>query len=343
MKRINIQNILNHPLIAALAGVLWVFCSISCTDEQSLLSPASGDTSTTLRIQTKGLVIDPNADPTLAELEGYVKTLRIFFFNKDGQNEGYMWYSNDLSEETLYKEGESDAYITIALDEENSFTPGNYEVYAVANETAGLFDGLELTEEANGFTPLDSKVTVKDIQDITFTVSEPPTSLTPTVDAPILMSATEEEAILDGNNNMIIELKRTVGKVELASVTLKKGTEETSLENYTYTLSASGTVLGTFPLFDGGTPGTDKKNLSVASTSLPLYLSESAESAVEISVTVNYDSQSYTGKLSSPVQIVRNNCIQLNAIITQVEEENCLLLQSSIAGWTSEELKPEYE
>ena len=101
--------------------------------------------------------------------------------------------------------------------------------------------------------------------------------------------------------------------------------------------------MGTYPLFLGGTSGTGEKELSMTPTGSPLYLSDSADNAVTItvSVTPTNGEKSYTGTLTAKIE--RNICIQINATSTQVEEEKCLLLQSTITNWIGKELKPEYK
>lgn len=328
MKRINIQNTQKHPLIAALIGVLWVFCCSSCIQEQ-LLSPQ--DAPTTLRIQTKGITIEAPTEGTdnyTEQLEEYVKTLRIFFFNGENDTQPYMWYSEDLSAETELSTENGEIIITL----EDQLPDGNYTVYAVANEQTGMFTNTNIdTNDGN------VSMTISTLNGINVTMPNSP--ITFSADAPIPMSCITEIAVLGGeniNNNMTIELVRTVGKVELLSVT----DGENTLTNYTYALSAEGNVYTTYPLF-GEDSGTDNGSLSNATTdSKPLYLSIS-ESTIKITVSVTIDGKSYTGELTTTDKITRNQCIQIKAKI--LKQENCLLLKPTIVGWTLVDLTPEYE
>ena len=310
---------------ALMVGILLMLPG--CDSESMLDTPAPAG-STVLRIGTKGIVVNPGTGTP--NYEEYVKTLRLIGFQ-----EGKQVVNHQITDLTSYEvQGTApNTYIEILLNQSTgaSIHRGTLDLYAVANENAGEFVDN---------TPLDA-IEESELKSLMITAQDSYSA--PGKDSPFLMSAETHPTLLEAENNINIELVRTVGKVELASVKVKEGTGETSLENYTYTLSASGTVLGTYPLFLGGTPGTDEKELNVTSTGSPLYLSESAESAVKISVTVTYDGKEYKGTLDPSVQIERNKCIQINATITQVEEEKCLLLQSTIKDWIGKELKPEYK
>lgn len=310
---------------ALMAGILLVLPG--CDSESMLDTPAPAG-STVLRIGTKGIVVDPETGTP--NYEEYVKTLRLIGFQ-----EGKQVLNHPIDNLAGYevKGTDPDTYIEIPLNQSTdaSIQRGTLDLYAVANEDAGEFVD-------NTFWDAIEENKLKSLM-----ITAQGSYSAPDKDYPFLMSAETHPTLLEAENNINIELVRTVGKVELASVKVTDGTSETPLENYTYTLSASGKVLGTYPLFLGGTSGTGEKELSMTPTGSPLYLSDSADNAVTItvSVTPTNGEKSYTGTLTAKIE--RNKCIQINATITQVEEEKCLLLQSTITNWIGKELKPEYK
>ena len=330
MKRMNIQNILDCPLIAALAGVLWVFGSTACSEEQVLPSPDNPrDAPTTLRIRTKGITTTAE-DGNLEQLEDYVKTLRIFFFNGESDTQPYMWYSPDLSTETAVTDGDDE--IVIKLDHE--FPDGNYIAYAVANEQDNMFTEAE-TEDKN------VSMTIDQLKAITVSMSAAP--VTVSVDNPIPMSYITKEQIFAENNNMTIELVRTVAKVTLASVTL----DGEPVTPTSYTLSASGDVYTTYSLFKEGEDeagGTEETKLSdgASATNSSFYL-PIADAGITIGVSVTLeDGKTYTGQLSlADRSIKRNDEIKINATISR--PQNCLQLNVSVAPWEVDDLKPSYQ
>ena len=310
---------------ALMAGILLM---LPGCDSESMLDTPIPAGSTVLRIGTKGIVVNP--DTGTPNYEEYVKTLRLIGFQ-----EGKQVVNHQITDLTSYEvQGTApDTYIEIPLNQSTgaSIHRGTLDLYAVANEDPGEF--VDIT-----FWNAIEENKLKSLM-----ITAQGSYSAPDKDSPFLMSAETHPTLLEAENNINIELVRTVGKVELASVKVTDGTSETPLENYTYTLSASGKVLGTYPLFLGGTSGTGEKGLSMTPTGSPLYLSDSADNAVTItvSVTPTNGEKSYTGTLTAKIE--RNKCIQINATITQVEEEKCLLLQSTITNWIGKELKPEYK
>ena len=292
-------------------------------DKESLLSDSAPAGSTTLRLSTKGIVVNPSASDT--DWEVYVKTLRLIGFQ-----EGKLVVNHKINDLTNYKvEGtDPDTYIEIPLDESTGATikRGELDLYAVANEEVGDFPDNTFSKD----------ITAEELEALMVKAKDSYSA--PDAATPFLMSAKVNTTLLAEENSIKVELVRTVGKVELTSVKLENQTEVK--EQITYSLSASGNVYETYPLFTG--TGTETIALANATaTNAPLYLSEAAANAVTIEVVVTYDGNEYKGSFSDK-QIIRNKCIQINATIKQAEENKCLLLESTIQNWILKELKPEY-
>ena len=309
------KRIKRIPLL--LAGILLILTG--CGNESMLDTPVSAG-STVLRISTKGIMVDP---ATPSNWEEYVQTLRLIGFQEGKPVVNCML--NDLSDYTVLGTGD-DTYIEIELDKQPGATiqRGTLDLYAVANESAGSFADNTSLDNISKDALTGLMVTAAGSYNA------------PTKDNPFLMSGEIHPTLLLEENCINIELVRTVAKVMLESVTLD-GNDITG-QVTTYTLSASGNVYEQYPLFSG--TGTGNKVLSISANDSPLYLSESAASSVDIEVKVTYDGKEYTGTLSQE-QINRNDCIQINAIISK--QDKCLLLESAVEEWISKELGPIYQ
>lgn len=304
---------------ALLAAILFIL--LGC-DNESLLSDPAPAGSTTLRLSTKGIAVNPSA-PGI-DWEIYVKTLRLIGFQEGKQVVNYL--INGLTDYEV-KGAAPDTYIEIPLNESTGATikRGTLNLYAVANEEVANFTD----------NPFSKDITASEFEALSVTAKDSYSA--PDANNPFLMSAQVNTTLLAEENSINVELVRTVGKVELASVKLENQTE---VKEITYSLSATGNVYATYPLFTGTGTGTIALANATA-TNAPLYLSETAANAVTITVSVIYDGKEYKGSFSDE-QIIRNRCIQINATIKQAEENNCLLLESTIQNWIPKELKPEY-
>lgn len=303
---------------ALLAAILLI---LPGCDNESLLSDLAPAGSTTLRLGTKGIAVNPSALDI--DWEVYVKTLRLIGFQEGKQVVNYL--INDLADYEV-KGTAPDTYIEIPLNESIGATikRGTLNLYAVANE------------EVAGFTdnPFSKDITASKLEALS--VEAKNSYSAPNADNPFLMSAQVNTTLLAEENSINVELVRTVGKVELASVKLENQTE---VKEITYSLSATGNVYATYPLFTGTGTGTIALANATA-TNAPLYLSETAANAVTITVSVIYDGKEYKGSFSDK-QIIRNRCIQINATI--LKPQNCLQLNVSVAPWEVKDLTPEYK
>lgn len=295
-------------------------------DNESPLDTLVG--STTLRLSMKGIMVNPDPNIQDVDWEVYVKTLRLIGFQ-----EGKQVVNHKINNLSSYKvQGTApDTYIEIPLNEniEAAIKKGTLNLFAVANE-----------EDAN-FTDntFPDNITAQQLEALEVTAKASYNA--PDADNPFLMSAQINTTLVVEESSIDVKLVRTVGKVELHSVKLEDQTEVK--DNVTsYSLSATGNVYVTYPLFTGTGTGTGAIALNNATaTDTPLYLSEAAANTVTIEVAVTYDGKEYKGSFSDE-QIIRNRCIQINATIKQAEENNCLLLESTIQNWIPKELKPEY-
>lgn len=305
---------------ALLAGILLILPG--CVQEE--LTPPTPDSSATLRLSTKGITVNP--DDTNADLEEYVKTLRLIGFQ-----EGQQVVNHQITDWTGYTvQGEDpNTYIEIPLDESIGATikRGVLDLYAVANEPENYVDNLTI----------DASTTQSEVESLR--VLGEASNIVPSKENPFLMSAHVNTTLLQEENTIDVDLIRTAGKVELTSV--KKDEEDTNLSGYSYTLSASGNVYQTYPLFAGTGAEVQKLDDNITVTDSPLYLSESTANAVtiEVSVTPQGETTPYKGSLA--VQIKRNTCIQLQATIS--ETANCLLLTPVVIPWEAVVLPPTYE
>ena len=264
--------------VAAMFAAVLMFLS-GCIKESPVddYLPAG---STVLRISTKGIDVDPGAD---TDYEVYVKTLRLIGFQ-----EGKVVLNEVIDDFTDYlpvKGSGDDTYIEISLKDDLNATikRGELDLYAVANEEAG-----EL-----GDATFENK-TQSDLEGISVTVKD--SYPAPNADNPFLMSAYVNTTLFAQENEIEIELVRTVGKVMLEKVTLVDGANSTTLgeNDYNYTLEASGNIYESYPLFDG-TNTASSKSTNLSSKDAPLYLSES-NGEVDIKVSVEYNGTTYVNK-----------------------------------------------
>lgn len=303
---------------ALLAAILFIL--LGC-DNESLLSDPAPAGSTTLRLSTKGIAVNPSA--LGIDWEIYVKTLRLIGFQEGKQVVNYR--INDLTDYEV-KGAAPDTYIEIPLNESTGATikRGTLNLYAVANEEVANFTD----------NPFSKDITASKLEALSVTAKDSYSA--PGANNPFLMSAQVNTTLLAEENSINVELVRTLGKVELASVKLENQTE---VKEITYSLSATGNVYATYPLFTGTGTGTIALANATA-TNAPLYLSETAANAVTITVSVIYDGKEYKGSFSDK-QIIRNRCIQINATI--LKPQNCLQLNVSVAPWEVKDLTPEYK
>lgn len=308
---------------ALLAAILFIL--LGC-DNESLLSDPAPAGSTTLRLSTKGIAVPPSV-PGI-DWEIYVKTLRLIGFQEGKQVVNYR--INDFTNYEV-KGAAPDTYIEIPLNESTRATikRGTLNLYAVANEEVANFTDNSFSKDITASKLEALSVIAKDSYSA------------PDANKPFLMSAQVNTTLLAEENSINVKLVRTLGKVELASVKISDGTdgEAADVINYTYTLSATGNVYATYPLFNGTGEGTT--TLKGTATNKPLYLSESKINAVTISVHVTTnDGKTYIGTLSNE-QITRNNCIQINATI--LKPQDCLQLDVAITPWDPKDIEIEYQ
>lgn len=293
-------------------GLLTAALFSGCSEEHLPDLPDRAGT-TLLRIQTKGIVIDPV--PSDARMDEYVKTLRLIAYQ-----EGQPVLNQQLSDWSGYevKNPGPDSYIEIPMETLQGATlqRGSLDLYAVANEQQSLsLDNIAQEELKQQMVEASS------------------VNHTPTQQNPLLMSAEVHPTLLQEKNEIKINLERSVGKVELTEVTQ----EGQPLTGYSYQLKAEGDVYARYPLF-GKVADTKTKPVSITSKDVPLFLS--VASALKLTVTVTHDGNTYTGFLTN-VPITRNKSIRLHAQISK--KDQCLLLQSTLVDWTPVELNPDFQ
>ena len=213
---------------ALLAAILFIL--LGC-DNESLLSDPAPAGSTTLRLSTKGIAVNPSA--LGIDWEIYVKTLRLIGFQEGKQVVNYR--INDLTDYEV-KGAAPDTYIEIPLNESTGATikRGTLNLYAVANEEVANFTD----------NPFSKDITASKLEALSVTAKDSYSA--PGANNPFLMSAQVNTTLLAEENSINVELVRTLGKVELASVKLENQTE---VKEITYSLSATGNVYATYPLF----------------------------------------------------------------------------------------------
>lgn len=293
-------------------GLLTAALFSGCSEEHLPDLPDRAGT-TLLRIQTKGIVINPV--PSDDRMDEYVKTLRLI-----GYQEGQPVLNQQLSDWSGYevKNPGPDSYIEIPMETLQGATlqRGSLDLYAVANEQQSL--------------SLDNIAQEKLKQQM---VEASSVNNRPTQDNPLLMSAEVHPTLLQEKNEIKINLVRSVGKVELTEVTQ----EGQLLTGYSYQLQAEGDVYARYPLF-GKVADMGTKFVSITSKDVPLFLS--VASALTLTVTVTHDGNTYRGFLTD-VSITRNKSIRLHAQISK--KDQCLLLQSTLVDWTPVELNPDFQ
>lgn len=293
--------------------------------------------STVLRISTKGIAVDSEASNV--DWEVYVKTLRLIGFQEGNKVLDAVINFEDESVMKKYPvlgTGEK-AYIEIPLkDLGATIKRGTLDLYAVANEEAG---------ELAGDKSLDNISSMSELEGLMVTDNNPYPA--PSAENPFLMSAHVNTTLIAPDNNKItIELRRTVGKVMLESVTFDDGTNKRILDKseYNYTLEASGNIYESYPLFEG-TNKASSKLTNLSSKNAPLYLSES-NGELDIKVSVEYNGTTYVNKedIDKINEIItRNKCVNIKATINKKDETSCLQLDISVAEWEAVPLNPSYE
>lgn len=306
-------------MVVALCLLGFAGCS-----EEDMPVKDSKDGAVVLRLEGDIVVKDPTAT---ADFEEYVKTLRLIGVGNDGT----VAFNRFLGEEDLSVldvQGTAPyEYIEIPLEGENALPSGAYTIYSVANEE------VERLSLANiSASDLTSKMIVAQ-----FSYSAPSTN------NPILMSAINEDVLIDPNNQSTtieIGLVRVLAKIEFGKVTKNGTTEEVTLDSHT--LTVSGNVLNSYPLFDIGTTNSETTALSdITSTEGPIYLSESGTDAVTVNLSVVVDGKTYSAVEALNLTLERNHCYTINGTID--EQTQCLLLKILVHPWVVVELTPEYQ
>lgn len=286
-------------------------CLLGCTacSEEDMPVKGTQDGSVVLRLEGD-IVVD---NTTTTDFEEYVKTLRLIGVGSDG-TVAFNRLLNDLSDYEV-KGNDPYKYIEIPLEDNDALPSGAYTIYSVANENVEnlSLDGISATD-------LTSKM-----------ITAKSSYSAPSVDNPILMSAINEDILIDPNNQsttITIGLERVLAKIEYGKVT-KKETGE-SVEVSSHTLTVSGNVLGNYPLFKGEATGSGTTTITSPATD-PIYLSESGTDAVTVDLSVVIDDKTYSAVNTLPLTLERNHCYTINGTID--EQSQCLLLNISVANW----------
>ena len=301
-------------MVVALCLLGFAGCS-----EEDMLVKDSKDGAVVLRLEGDIAVDAETADP-----EEYVKTLRLIGVSNDGT----VAFNRPLDNLSEYEvQGEDPyKYIEIPLEDEDALPSGAYTIYSVANED------IERLSLANISA---SDLTLK-------MIAAKSSYSAPSADNPILMSAINEDVLIDPNNQSTtieIGLVRVLAKIDKG--TIKQGEDVITPDSYT--ISVNGSVYKSYPLFEGskGSESEDIEDINVTSPDAPIYLSESG-SDLEVSLSVTIGEKTYTGVCNEEIIPKRNTFYQLNGTINQ--EEQCLQLNILIADWKDGgELKPTYE
>ena len=278
-----------------------------CSEEDMPVKDELGKTVLRIALGPKDIVLNDEGD-----VEKYVKTLHIVGI--DQNNAKGIDEEVNLTEATIVQEGE-DKYAEFTIKE---IPAGVYTLYSVANAS----------DDLNWQSDLASA-----------TVSAYTTGTQPSL---FLMSAINKGQAIDpnnSNNQVTIELIRTVAKIGIGKIT--KGDE--TVTDFTYTISVTGSAYDTFPLFEATNTATGTTNIDVTSSNAPVYLSES-NGAVNVILTVTVDGKEYTGTLAEgeeEIVLKRNTYYALNGTID--EQSQCLLLNISVAPWEVVPLSPTYE
>ena len=250
--------------------------------------------------------------------EDYVETLHLIGINSEGVKE--IDEPIDMTRATIETEGD-DTYAIVPLDE---IPVGSYDIYAIANQgSLTLADDITSTS-VTAYTSGDKPTTFL-MSDVTPAVIDPRNT----------------------NNEISIELVRTLAKIRCGGIYQKTedGGKGDPLEA-TYTMTVSGSLYDNYPLFKGGTASSSTSSFTdiTRTDATPVYLSESGDNAVTISISATIDGKTYTSQDNSwTLKLERNHDYEVCGLIEKTEEATCLQLNISVAPWEVTELKPSYE
>ena len=279
----------------------------ACSEEEVLVNNELGKTVLRVALGPKDIVLNDEGD-----VEKYVKTLHIIGI--DQNNAKGIDEEVNLVEAEIREESNGDKYAEFTIEE---IPAGVYTLYSVANASSDLNWQTKLTS-----TTVDA-----------YTSGEQPDLF--------LMSAIDNARIdpNNSNNGATIELKRTVAKIGVGTITMN-GEEKTPTD---YKIDVLGKLYSTYPLFEATNTSTGSEDINKTSTNAPVYLSES-NGPVNVTLTVTIDGKEYTGTLADgeeDIVLKRNNYYALNGTIDA--QSQCLLLNISVAPWEIVSLSPTYE
>ena len=297
-------NIMYRIMVVALCLLGFAGCS---EEEEMPVKDELGKTVLRVALGPKDIVLDDEGD-----VEKYVKTLHIVGI--DQNNAKGIDAEVNLTEAEIREEGNGDKYAEFTIKE---IPAGVYTLYSVANASNDLDWQTKLTS-----------TTVA-----AYTSGEQPNLF--------LMSAIDNARIdpNNSNNGATIELKRTVAKIGVGTITMN-GEEKTPTD---YKIDVLGKLYSTYPLFEATNTSTGSEDINKTSTNAPVYLSES-NGPVNVTLTVTIDGKEYTGTLADgeeDIVLKRNNYYALNGTIDA--QSQCLLLNISVAPWEIVSLSPTYE
>lgn len=278
-----------------------------CSEEDMPVKNELGKTVLRVALGPKDIVLNDEGD-----VEKYVKTLHIIGI--DQNNAKGIDEEVNLAEAEIREESNGDKYAEFTIEE---IPAGVYTLYSVANASSDLKWQTKLTS-----TTVDAYTSGK--QPVLF-----------------LMSAIDNARIdpNNSNNGATIELKRTVAKIGVGTITMN-GEEKTPTD---YKINVLGKLYSTYPLFEATNTSTGSEDINKTSTNAPVYLSES-NGPVNVTLTVTIDGKEYTGTLADgeeDIVLKRNNYYALNGTIDA--QSQCLLLNISVAPWEIVSLSPTYE
>ena len=296
-------NIMYRIMVVALCLLGFAGCS----EEDMPVKNELGKTVLRVALGPKDIVLNDEGD-----VEKYVKTLHIIGI--DQNNAKGIDEEVNLAEAEIREESNGDKYAEFTIEE---IPAGVYTLYSVANASSDLKWQTKLTS-----TTVDAYTSGK--QPVLF-----------------LMSAIDNARIdpNNSNNGATIELKRTVAKIGVGTITMN-GEEKTPTD---YKINVLGKLYSTYPLFEATNTSTGSEDINKTSTNAPVYLSES-NGPVNVTLTVTIDGKEYTGTLADgeeDIVLKRNNYYALNGTIDA--QSQCLLLNISVAPWEIVSLSPTYE
>lgn len=296
-------NIMYRIMVVALCLLGFAGCS----EEDMPVKNELGKTVLRVALGPKDIVLNDEGD-----VEKYVKTLHIIGI--DQNNAKGIDEEVNLVEAEIREESNGDKYAEFTIEE---IPAGVYTLYSVANASSDLNWQTKLTS-----TTVDA-----------YTSGEQPDLF--------LMSAIDNARIdpNNSNNGATIELKRTVAKIGVGTITMN-GEEKTPTD---YKIDVLGKLYSTYPLFEATNTSTGSEDINKTSTNAPVYLSES-NGPVNVTLTVTIDGKEYTGTLADgeeDIVLKRNNYYALNGTIDA--QSQCLLLNISVAPWEIVSLSPTYE